>query len=58
MNAVCSSSDKRDKWGQMSQMSFRGDGDKPPQVYVPEVCLLSLCLFVFLEEIENESFAI
>jgi hypothetical protein len=46
LDAVCLSSDKRDKWGQMSQMSFRGDGDKPPLVYVQEVCPLSLCPFV------------
>ena len=54
MSAVRSSSDKRDKWGQMSQMSVRVNGDKPPLVYVQEVCPLSLCPFVvFLRSYEN-----
>lgn len=43
---VCLSSDKRDKWGQSTKCPPRGDGDKPPQVYKPEVCLLLVCLFV------------
>ena len=43
---VCLSSDKRDKVGQSTKCPTRGDGDKPPQVYKPEVCLLLVCLFV------------
>jgi hypothetical protein len=40
----------------MSKLSVRVNVDKPPQVYVLEVCPLSVCLLsVFFVEVKNGS---